>query len=96
MKLAEKPAATPIIRALLDSIFIFITLLSQVENPPEMTVDGPSGPAEPPKMLVAMPEAVLTRASRGIMPVGVMWKISNIMWKLLFGVRYQASRCTRK
>ena len=43
-----------------------------------------------------MPEAVFTSASRGIIPLGVRWKTSSIMWKLLFGVLYHARRWMRK
>ncbi len=71
-------------------------MLSQLEKPPEMTVEGPSGPAEPPNIEVATPDAVFTIASRGIMPLGARWKTSSIMWKLLFGVLYQARRWMRK
>ena len=96
LKAAEKPAATPIISAFPESIRRRSTLFSQLEKPPEMTVEGPSGPAEPPKIEVATPDAVLTIASRGIMPLGVRWKTSSIMWKLLLGVLYHARRWTRK
>jgi hypothetical protein len=45
---------------------------------------------------VAIPDTVFTMASLGIIPLGVRWKTSSIMWKLLFGVLYQARRWMRK
>ena len=96
LKLAEKPAATPIMSTLPDPILRCRILFNQLENPPEMTVDGPSGPAEPPKIDEAIPETVFTIASLGIKPLGAKWKTSSMLWKLLFGVLYQANRWMRK
>jgi len=79
LKLAENPAATPTIKALLESIRRPVALYNQVENPPERIAEGPSGPADPPKTQVTIPDIVLTMVSRGIIPVGVRWKTSRIV-----------------